>query len=67
MTFARSAQSCPADFADCFISHGWRGVERFFGARTSVLLKWIEICGGEELHARRRDHLVNLKKGSRRG
>lgn len=57
MRYANQAPPPPPGFADRFISDGWRGVERIYGARTSLLLKWIEMCGGPELHARRRQHM----------
>jgi hypothetical protein len=44
----------PPEFAENFIKGGWRLVERLYGARTDLLLKWIELSGGEDLHARRR-------------
>lgn len=44
----------PVEFAEEFIRGGWRRVERLYGARTDLLLKWIEMSGGEALYARRR-------------
>jgi hypothetical protein len=45
----------PPEFADQFILGGWRQVERVYGARTDVILKWIAVCGGlEDLQARRK-------------
>lgn len=44
----------PPEFADEFVRGGWRRVERLYGARTDLLLKWIEMSGGRELHLRRR-------------
>lgn len=47
----------PIGFADVFVRDGWRGIEHCFGARTDLLLKWIEMSGGETLHQRRREHM----------
>lgn len=47
----------PDKFRETFISDGWRGIERFYGARTEVMLRWIEDCGGlEKLQIERREH-----------
>lgn len=47
--------SVPDDFRAVFIAHGWRGIERHFGARTSLMMEWINQCGGiEVLQAERR-------------
>lgn len=45
----------PDGFRQVFIEHGWRGIERYFGARTSLMMEWIGQCGGiEVLQAERR-------------
>lgn len=51
----------PPEFADEFIAGGWRRVERLYGCRTDLLLKWIEMCGGDDLHRRRKEHLGHVK------
>lgn len=53
----RHVPAVPPGFADRFIAGGWRDVERLYGARTDLLLKWIEMSGGEDLYRRRRDHM----------
>lgn len=53
----------PPNFAKVFIDDGWRGVERHYGARTALLLKWIEECGGEDLHQKRRENLRQRRCG----
>lgn len=46
----------PPEFAEQFILGGWRQVERVYGARTDVILKWIEVNGGlDELQRRRKE------------
>lgn len=46
----------PTDFRDVFIRDGWRGIERYFGARTSLMMHWIELSGGlAQLQAERRE------------
>jgi hypothetical protein len=59
----RPIPACPPAFAETFVRGGWREVERQYGARTDLLLKWIEMSGGEDLYARRREHLRQV--GSR--
>lgn len=44
----------PPDFADEFVRGGWRRIERLYNCRTDLALKWIELCGGDDLIARRR-------------
>lgn len=53
----RHVPAVPPSFADRFVAGGWREVERLYGARTDLLLKWIQMSGGEDLHKRRRAHL----------
>lgn len=57
MSALRHIPAVPEGFAARFIAGGWREVERIYGARTALLLKWIEMSGGEDLHRRRREHL----------
>lgn len=52
----REIPPCPPGFADRFVTDGWRGVERVYGASTQLLLKWIEASGGDDLYRRRREH-----------
>lgn len=56
-------EAAPHDFPVVFVQHGWRGIERFFGARTTVNKRWLEECNRERLAAlrlryRRGDHSV---------
>lgn len=60
MRAQRQYPPAPPEFADEFIKGGWRRVERLYNARTDMIWKWIEDCGGDELKARRR----NRNKGS---
>lgn len=53
----RHVPPVPPEFAARFVSGGWREVERIYGARTDLLLKWIAMSGGEDLHRLRREHL----------
>lgn len=54
---ARPIPPCPPEFAEIFIRGGWRDVERHYGARTDLLLKWIEMSGGEKLYRKRREFM----------
>jgi hypothetical protein len=36
----------PPEFKAQFLKGGWRQVERIYGARTDLLLKWIAHVGG---------------------
>ena len=56
-SLARHIPPVPPYFADDFVRGGWREVERLYGARTDLLLKWIELSGGEKLYQRRREHM----------
>jgi hypothetical protein len=57
MAMLRHIPACPPEFADQFVTGGWRKVERIYNARTDLLLKWIEMSGGAELYRRRKEHL----------
>jgi len=47
----------PSDFPFVFVKHGWRGVERFFGARTERNLRWFRECGRDRLNDLRRRYM----------
>ena len=53
----RHIPAVPPRFAEIFVEGGWRDVERMYGARTDLLLKWIEMSGGADLYRRRREFL----------
>jgi hypothetical protein len=44
----------PPEFRAVFLDGGWRKIERVYGARTSLLNKWLVMCGFEEVKAERR-------------
>jgi hypothetical protein len=54
----------PPEFREKFIQGGWRMVERLYGARTGLLLVWIEMNGGEELYTLRRAEMERQGKGA---
>ncbi len=60
----RLIQPAPPEFAEEFVRGGWRRVERLYGARTDTLLKWIEMCGGQELHKRRAETWRGNSRGN---
>lgn len=47
----------PLDFPRVFVEHGWRGIERIFGARTGINVRWINEYGGDRLRALRRRYM----------
>ena len=47
----------PPEFAEEYVRGGWRRVERLYNARTSLVLKWIALSGGDELERRRKEHM----------
>lgn len=54
----------PPEFEAVFLAEGWRGIERYFGARTAVNRAWLEECGGvKPMQARRRQYLRALHDG----
>lgn len=57
MKQSKNLEPPPPGFRERFIADGWRGIERYYGARTNVTLRWIEECGGlEQLKRERREH-----------
>jgi hypothetical protein len=47
----------PEGFRQRFVEDGWRGIERYYGARTDLMMKWIDECGGiETLQVERKEH-----------
>lgn len=63
MTPLRHVPPVPPGFVSRFLADGWRGVERVYGCRTDLLLKWIELSGGEDLYAQRRAHMRDRSAG----
>lgn len=59
----------PPDFETVFLVEGWRGIERVFGARSTVNVRWLEECGGiAAMQAKRmahRRHLTTLHDGGK--
>jgi hypothetical protein len=54
----RAVPRLPPNFARNFVEGGWRQLERVYGCRDDVLLKWFEMAGGlVSLQQRRRDWL----------
>jgi hypothetical protein len=45
----------PAEFAEVFVSGGYRNVEHLFGRRTSINILFRQMCGGDALIAARRE------------
>lgn len=50
-------QKCPVDFPRVFVQHGWRGIERIFGARTGVNVRWLNEFGADRLKALRKRYM----------
>jgi len=44
----------PPEFAEQFADGGWRRVERIYGARTSLIRKWIALTGADRARRERR-------------
>jgi len=59
---SREAAPPPEGFRNRFIQDGWRGIENYYGARTSVNRKWIALCGGQELREARNNFLKERKQ-----
>lgn len=56
----------PEGFKARFIADGWRGVERYYGARTALCRRWIADVGGlDALQAERKAHLRAMREGGR--
>lgn len=53
----RAIPPCPPEFGEEFVLGGWRHIEHIYGARTDLLLKWIEMSGGNCLYERRRQYM----------
>ena len=56
-TQVRTFPPPPPEFAQQFIEGGWRRIERLYNCRTHLGMKWIEMCGGNDLKARRKAHM----------
>lgn len=58
MTIYRAPyEPAPEGFAARFVKDGWRGVERFYGARTDRNTRWVQECGGDRLQELRRRYM----------
>ena len=57
----------PEGFVQRFIEDGWRGIERYYGARTEVMMKWIAQSGGlDHMKALRKAHRDEQRKACQR-
>jgi hypothetical protein len=56
---------CPPDFRETYIKEGW-ACEYVYGARSEVIRRWIDECGGAELVAARREYFVKNRLGKSR-
>lgn len=54
----------PDGFAETFIRFGWRGVEAFYGSRTSCNKRWIAELGPGLLLARARYRAALRRMGT---
>ncbi len=59
----RQIPPVPPEFAAEFIAGGWRRVERLYGARTDLLLKWVTLSGGDALYGRRAAYMRQIGRG----
>ena len=50
----QQTEPLPPNFVANFLEGGWRKIERMYGARTDVNVKWLHMAGGDELIARRK-------------
>lgn len=62
----RDPKPMPDGFVETFIRFGWRGVELFFGSRTSCNKRWVEQAGGADLIERRRQYRERVRHLRRR-
>ncbi len=46
----------PPEFPVIFVKGGWRLAEHLYGARTDLLVKWMEIAGADRLRGLRREY-----------
>ena len=44
----------PEGFAARFVQSGWRGIEHYYGARTSINKRWFRELGADRLTALRK-------------
>jgi hypothetical protein len=64
---AKQHRSCwdrkpiPDGFVETFIRFGWRGIETFYGARTSVNRRWINEAGAQQLQEQRKAYRERLR------
>ncbi|AYJ87651.1 hypothetical protein D3Y57_19140 [Sphingomonas paeninsulae] len=52
---------CPPDFRERYMLGGWEEVELEYGSRPSVITRWIEENGGDELRYARSEHLKAMR------
>lgn len=55
--YCRPYEPAPEGFAARFVKDGWRGIERYYGARTARNHRWLNECGKERLKELRRRYL----------
>jgi len=55
--YCRPYEPAPEGFASRFVKDGWRGIERYYGARTDIMLRWLNECDKERLRTLRRRYM----------
>lgn len=53
----KAPKPMPPEFPEMFVKGGWRMAEHLTGARTDLLLKWMEQAGPERLRTLRREYV----------
>lgn len=48
----------PPGFAEQFILGGWKRVERLYGCRSDLTVKWHHMAGGTTLNAARKRYML---------
>lgn len=53
----RPMRPCPADFAARYIELGWDEAQAHYRAGWSVLARWVDEAGGDQLRQARAEHV----------
>jgi hypothetical protein len=52
---------CPTDFVEIYLQIGWDGIEDHYRAHKLTIKRWVQECGGDELKARRREAVRQMR------
>jgi len=55
----------PRGFPEAFVELGWGGIEEHFHAHSRSIRRWLDVCGRDELRARRAEYVRRQREAKK--